>query len=187
MVYEVYLLKKHTSQKGKVSIPDFKEGPLTLNQATVIEKKEKRIEKKSLNMAVTVSIVLLIIFGLMSVVGLVHWTQTPTTNTTTEVIQSVRSAGIKMYHEDFTELDKEELSHLQGGTKIIVGIDKTSAPDIDSARIRINTLDWNKAIVTQDFNAAHNVYFIKYEVATAEGELNIQAQLHSKTEGWLGN
>lgn len=186
LVYELYLLKKHNTKSDKPSIPDFKDASYTLKPSTVLQQNEKQAKKSTLNLPVIIATVLLILFGVMSILGLVRWTSTPATNSTTEVIESVRSAGIKMYNPEFNELTKEDLDSLEGGERIIIGVEKTSAQDIDSARVRINTLDWNKAVVTTEYNSQHNVYFILHEVATGAGELNIQAQIHSKTEGWLG-
>ena len=71
--------------------------------------------------------------------------------------------------------------------KVYVGIQTIDEADIDRARIKINEKDWNVAHITSQFNKDKKVYYREYTIASGESKLKIDAQLHSETDGWLGD
>jgi len=91
-----------------------------------------------------------------------------------------------MYNEKWQELSEEEIKTIRPGTKIIIGIEKINDQNIDMARIKINQGAWDEKSITSHFNQEKNVFYREYQVATNDAFLKIEAQLHSRTEGWLG-
>ena len=77
-------------------------------------------------------------------------------------------------------------NRVQFGKKIIIGIQTIVEADIDRARIKINTKDWQISDITTLFNPQLKVYYREYIVATGTAQLKIDAQLHSASDGWLG-
>jgi len=73
------------------------------------------------------------------------------------------------------------------GKKVYVGIENINDPNIDMARIKINQGEWDKDSITTNFNQEKNIFFREYFLSTNEAFLKIEAQLHSKIDGWLGN
>ncbi len=55
------------------------------------------------------------------------------------------------------------------------------------ARIKINQGEWDDQSITTNFNKEKNVFYRKYQLATNEAFLKIEAQLHSTVDGWLGD
>jgi len=105
---------------------------------------------------------------------------------TNEEKKIILTGKIKIYNEKWQELNDEGLKNLKPGEKIFIGIEKVGFSDIDMARIKINQGAWDKESITQNFNPEKNVFYKEYQVATADAFLKIEAQLHSSTEGWLG-
>lgn len=186
--YEFYLLKIQRKKSTKPSIPDFKENmKVNIAAPTVYGSKKVSTIKKTNSYIIIGLIVLLIFFGLLA---LWDFSKTAKNKVSTfspsPVVRLVNSGGIRVLDNNFVALSDSDLNKVKKGDTIIIGIEKIKGTDVDMARIKVNTLDWKKAEVTDRYDPKHNIYFITYTVATAEAVLNIQAQLHSKQDGWLG-
>ena len=105
---------------------------------------------------------------------------------TVPIIREITSAGLKIYNESWKEIDNKVDNRVQFGKKIIIGIQTIVEADIDRARIKINTKDWQISDITTLFNPQLKVYYREYIVATGTAQLKIDAQLHSASDGWLG-
>jgi hypothetical protein len=97
----------------------------------------------------------------------------------------ITSDGILIFDENFNLLKDEELNKLEPQKKIIVGIKTLEGTDIDKARIRINKNIWQPEDETKKFEKKNKVFYIEYRPASDESRLKIEAQLHSRSDGWL--
>jgi hypothetical protein len=80
-----------------------------------------------------------------------------------------------------------KLKALESGYKVFIGVKNISGIDIDKARIRINADKWNLEDETSKLEIKTGLFYKEYQIATNETKLKIEAQLHSQTEGWLGD
>jgi hypothetical protein len=186
--YEFYLLKVQRKKSTKPSIPDFKENMnINITAPTVYANKKGRPIKKTNSYVIIGLIILLIFFGLLALWDFSNTTKNKVATISPSLaMRLVSSGGIRVLDNNFVTLSDSDLNKVKKGDTIIIGIEKIKETDVDMARIKVNTLDWKKAEVTDRYDPKHNIYFITYTVATAEAVLNIQAQLHSKVDGWLG-
>lgn len=193
IIYEVYLFKKETLKKAKPQIPEFK-GNIINKQAvsTKIISSDKvnvRVEKPSI-LPIIIGFVFLIIFAFVSMIGIFVQKNKTSENTKiqpTPIIDFVSSKGVKIFSPDWEEISNDILGTLTPDTLIIIGIDTIDKVDIDKARIRVNNDKWLTEAITVDFNNEKRVYYKEYVVGTGDAELRIEAQLHSKSDGWLGD
>lgn len=195
LIYQIYLFKKERSKKkNKINIPEFSEKTFDLSRNTLlIDKKQK--EKSIIyppffmNKIFVTSILLLILFSLL-VFNFIKTRSEQSdilTNQSTQENQVVVSGKIKIYNMNWEEITEDEIKSIRPGTKIIVAIEKIDNSDIDMARIKINQGEWDAQSITTNFNKEKNVFFREYQVATNDSFLKIEAQLHSKSDGWLGD
>jgi len=192
--YEFYLFKKEKESKSKPIVPNFNEN-LTLNNTTDTnnffrQNKPKKIFKTN-PLILIILLILLLIFGGLSIVGFISIKETSVNPavilTPTPKIIYKRASGIKIFDENFIPLNEVEMVKIKPQTKLIIGIDKISGMDIDKARIRVNKNQWELTDITEKFDSSKNIFYIEYIIASEESQLKIEAQLHSKSEGWLGN
>lgn len=191
LCFEIYLLIKQKKRKKNPFIPEFKANRQysQLKPAVIIKSKEEKTIYKTPNLKLTiVFFILMLIFGGLFVVGRVI-EQEPNRSslapTPSFILKTVTSAGIKIYNEKWEEIPDEKLSFLKGGDKIFVGIKSILGADVDKARIRINSDQWTKEDEVSNFNQKLNLFYREYQIATEETKLKIEAQLHSKENGWL--
>ncbi len=192
--YQIYLLKKETdSKKKKLVVPDFKESNnATFTQPTkVVLQEKKKLYTRSLIWPIIIGIILFFIFGLIFIFGLLQQkfqdTRKNQNISPTPIINFVASRGIKIYNQNWEALSDGMLKKLAPNHHIIVGIEIVKGADIDMARIRFNKNKWDKDDITFKFNQKENVFFNEFIISTGEAFLKVEAELHSKTDGWLGN
>lgn len=134
------------------------------------------------------AIIIILIFVLISIViiGFVTRQKDKINFQSKILIKPLSSQGIFIYNRDWKILKEEDLKNLKVGDIIYIGI-KTISQDksIDKARIKINKNNWSKDDEVQDFNEKYQIFFKKYQITSDEAKLIIEAELHSKTEGWL--
>ncbi len=192
--YQIYLLKKETgNKKKKLIIPDFKttnSTPFPQSMQAVVPEEKKAFSKSSKNPLI-IGVILFFIFGLIFTFGLLNSRSgskaTDQDLTITPVLNFVASKGIKIYNQNWTEFSDESLRKIKPGQHIIVGIETIRDSDIDMARIRVNKNIWNQDDITIAFKKEVNVFFKEYIISTGESFLKVEARLHSKTDGWLGD
>jgi hypothetical protein len=108
-------------------------------------------------------------------------------STPVPIIREISSAGLKVYDTNWQEIAKKQKDKAKPGEKLYIGIQTIVEADIDRARIKVNENDWQIAHITTLFNPELKVYYKEYIVATGTAQLKIEAQLHSASDGWLGD
>ncbi|MBI3366041.1 hypothetical protein HY041_00230 [Candidatus Roizmanbacteria bacterium] len=192
--YQIYLLKKETgSKKKKLVIPDFKTTNSTPFPQTMhmVVTEEKKIFSKSSKTPLIFGLILFFIFGLVFIFGLLksksELQATDKNLVVTPVLNFVASKGIKIYNQSWVEFSDESLRKIKQGQHIIAAVATIKDSDIDMARIRVNKNIWNQDDITTAFKKEINVFFKEYIISTGESFLKVEAQIHSKTDGWLGD
>lgn len=190
VIYEIYLLIKQSQQK-KIVIPNFENEKFFKKNRSIfsVKKEEKKAiyQRPSLPL-LFLGISLLIVFGFVLLIGSFNREKkNSSVVSSSAVIKTIASSGIKIYNLNWQELNEEELKNLKPGDKIIIGIKTIPQADIDKARIKINKDQWQLTDETEvKFNKNLGVFFREYQIASGEHQLKIEAQLHSVKEGWLG-
>lgn len=191
--YEIYLLIKEKKTKRKPIIPEFKVDQKygRVKIATLVTKKEeKEFYQKSNPRLIIFLIILMFLFGGVFLLGIVVKEENVNPNLSNvspaPLVKIVSSPGIKIYNEKWEEVPDEKLTFLKDGDKIFIGIKNIFGVDTDKARIRINADKWVEKNETGDLNQKFNLFYKEYQIATNETKLKIEAQLHSRKEGWLG-
>lgn len=103
------------------------------------------------------------------------------------IITEVSSAGLRIYDRNWNEYKDFKERRPKDGEIVYIGIQTIVEADIDRARIKINEKDWKINDITTSFNEDHKVYYKEYIIATGTALLQISAQLHSASDGWLGD
>ena len=187
--YQIYQLKKDSGKKNDhPDIPDFSEGHSipSLNY-TKLETPDAPLVKKAPNMnlffliGVTVVVMLILFFALV-----LRNNSDSNSTPTPPLVKFVASKGIKIYDQKWLELNDQAISKLTEGEAILVAIEKTNDPNIDRARIRVNKSSWVDGDEKLAFDSTRNMYYKNYTLATEAAFLKVEAQLHSKVDGWLG-
>lgn len=195
LIYEFYLLKKERKIKKIPKVPQFKEdlAPKLINTSTVIISDNKDVSHFKKDSSIFfILFILLLIFAFLTVIGFFFQpninkkTQELITPIPTVIEKKVESSGILVYDENFKLLNKDELSKLSSGAALIIGIKTIPQVDIDKARIRVNKNFWEITDETKKFDKKNQVFYINYKITGGTQNLKIEAQLHSETEGWLG-
>lgn len=190
LAYEIWLIKKENKQKEKLQIPQFEENTTVQGySAKTFLKRESKLSSQN-KILIIVLVFATILFGTISLVGLVGSGDDKRVNSNTssqkQSIDFVTSRGIKIFDEQFKLVSETELGRMKTGVSILIGVETIRESDIDKARIRVNKDIWMNEDLTSQFDTKNNVYYIRYIVASGESKLKIEAQLHSKTDGWLG-
>lgn len=192
--YEVYLLMKQKKQSTTPNVPDFNKtktyGELRANSLVMSNKPEDDAIFKKPNSKVLIGLmVTMIFFGVISFIGLFvkneNSDQEFYKNNNQVVTNMIASDGIKIYSKDWTELNDLLLKKAKIGDLLYVGILSIPKTDIDGARIKINQENWDEKSKEVLYNEKKRLFYKKYIVASGESKLKIEAQLHSKKNGWL--
>jgi len=195
--YQIYLFKKEIKRKkSKLNLPAFREDLETKQKKTslIIERKNEEKELSTSSFFLRKSFIILILFlvsffvFIFTIIKNKESQELPTNHSLTNEEEKIILTGkIKIYNEEWQELSDEELKSLKPGQKIVIGVEKVGFSDIDMARIKVNQGTWDEKTITQSFNPEKNVFYREYQIATSDSFLKIEAQLHSKKEGWLGD
>lgn len=192
--YQVYLIKQELSKKrDKPLIPDFNDKTVfkrQIEQTVFLKQKPKLFlkEKNSIYFTFLISflIIFLVIFALSGIANLMVQKKTVNIIQPTPIVNFVASRGIRVYNDNWVELTEQQLQNLNNNQKLFLGIETIKDVDIDMARIRVNETVWKGENVTNKFNKEKNVFYKDYTVGSQSAFLKIDVQLHSKSEGWLG-
>jgi hypothetical protein len=193
VIYQVYVIKREFSRKrGKPVIPDFDESLAKKRKIESILIRQQQIipsinKNKSLYLIIVIIFISsLLIFVISGAVLIMNQKNNTETLKPTPIVNFVASRGIRVYNEKWGELTDLDLQNLKAGEDIYIGINTIANTDIDKARIRVNENVWKLENVTEQFNKDKNIFYIKYTVASQSSILKIDAQLHSKSDNWLG-
>ncbi len=188
LIWEFQQMKKAKLKGTKPVIPQFDQSatpvPIETQQIQVDTGADKRSQYHKILFPAL--IVMVVIFGIMSVLSLFTSKQAPSGPQQAQVVvQQVKSAGIKVYTADWKELTGDTVTTVGPGDTIILGVSSIKGTSIDKARIRVNSNQWSVETITDKYDTAHNVYYRQFQIATGEPKLQIEAQLHSQADGWL--
>lgn len=184
--YEIYLFRKEQQKKSKPNLPEFSNVAATpLAQTVIIKEKKKMSLTKADNRLLIFLIILFVIFGLITGIGLVDFRSK---NSAEKPVVQERSTimpskGIRLYDEQFRPINDSSVS---ANMTVIIGVETIKETDIDRARVRVNKSFWDSGDITTNFNKEKAVYYQSFFVASGESRLKIEAQLHSAKDGWLG-
>lgn len=191
LFYEVHLLRKEKQKKKAPSIPQFKENVNVPISSSKVIVETKNIEiKKHKNMPIIVFIAIFLLMVVATSAFLLNSKSTTSTQANfsnpTPIVQMVTSTGVKFFSKTFEAMTDKQVSGLRRGDGVIIAVETVEGTDIDFARIKVNKIAWTAQDITIDFDKKNKVFFINYTVATEESQLKVDAQLHSKKDGWLG-
>lgn len=190
--YQFFLLKQQKRQAEKPDIPDFNAnqnyGKVRIAKIQS-EKERNAFFTRTNSMSIFISLFVMFFFGIIFLMGFFIDSQKKEAELLKKNklnINIVASLGIKIYNENWEELKDSEIKEIKKGDVVLVGIKTIPKTDVDGARIKINEENWadNKSDVF--FNQKLEVFYKRYEIASDEVKLKIEAQLHSKKQGWLG-
>lgn len=133
------------------------------------------------------TITLLIVVGIMVVTYNTNLKKQELATVSVPIVREISSAGLKVYDTNWNEIENKKTDKAKPGEKLYIGIQTIVEADIDRARIKVNERDWQIAHITTLFNPQLKVYYKEYIVATGTAQLKIEAQLHSASDGWLGD
>lgn len=192
--YQIYLFKKEANnRRKKIVVPDFKEGNATalLQSATPTAKNEIVSYNKSSLIPIGIGFALFVFFGFVFVFGFFLTKQKGVERnqsiTPTPIVHFIASKGITVYNQNWKPLSDALLKKIQPGQKIYIGIEQVKGADIDMARIRINKTKWDGDDITILYNREMNLFYKEFQFGTGSSSLKIEAELHSKEDGWLGD
>lgn len=194
LVYEVKKMIDEKKRKEKPIVPQFNEkmviAPFEVAHNAPLNSlhPDKKIDKGGRPL-------LMIIIGVVSLAGVVVLIIISyRTNqlqkvaiTSVPIVREIQSAGLKVYNPSWVEIDDKKGTIAKPGDKLYIGIQTIVEADIDRARIKINARDFQISDITTLFNPQLKVYYREYIVATGTAQLKIDAQLHSASDGWLGD
>ena len=199
LVYEISILRNERLKKQKPVLPQFNTTSIVntavmQQQAAAVVELPKKVEQVKQTKISPLLITILILTALFFIGFIIYMIFSNTSNKKVEsdtpkiVIQEISSPGLKVFTNAWIEINENETGKmLKPGMKVYIGIQTIDEADIDRARIKINEKDWNVAHITSQFNKDKKVYYREYTVASSESKLKIDAQLHSETDGWLGD
>lgn len=193
LAYEIYLLKKDKPKKNILVIPNF-EGTTAGPEKTFVKKGDENNTKTyrtKTPIPLIIAFILTVLFGIISLFGFVNTKkmEADTKHGNKEsAITFITSNGIRVYTTQWKELrDDRELNTVLGGETLYIGVETIPEADIDRARIRVNKNNWSTEDITLKYNGDKEVFYQEYVLASQASKLRIEAQLHSKTDGWLGD
>lgn len=193
LIYEFSLFNKEIKKKKTLTIPDFKENhtiAFTSSPSYIFNKDNKESLNRSNLIPLFIGVFLLFTFGIIYAAGLASVNNSENKKniiSPAPQINYLASKGIKIYNKNWQEITNEQSKQIKSGQQIIIAIDVLNNIDIDSARIKVNESQWKFDHITTNFNKDKNSYYKEYTISTGEAQLKIEAQLHSKDEGWLGD
>ncbi len=201
LLYELYLYRKEKQKTKKPSVPQFVPtaaiptvavgAPVV--QASVPPKSAAPLKKTSGDQPRVLIVIgiltVLIVVGVFLYFFITQLGKKKTAVTSVPIVREVSSAGLKVFTKDWTEIKNGEKTSIQikPGDTVYIGIQTIEEADIDRARIKVNKTDWEIKDITTTLNPKLKVYYKEYLVATGTAQLKIDAQLHSTSDGWLGD
>jgi len=195
IVYEIKKTLDDKKKKEKPIVPQFNDKmqvqPLsTINSTPLTSITALHTAEKGGNpfLMIIIGVVSFILVGVLSFFAYrINLEKQKVASTSVPIVREISSAGLKVYDTQWVEIESKKNNKAKFGEKLYVGIQTIIEADIDRARIKINTKDWQISDITTLFNPTLKVYYKEYIVATGTAQLKIDAQLHSASDGWLGD
>jgi len=194
----VYEVKKMIDEKKKVEkpvVPQFNDAVKSNSRSMInstplppIVPLKKKGEGGSPILMIGIGVIsLFVVVGIMIVTYNTNLKKQKIATTPVPIVREISSAGLKVYDTEWNEIENKQKDKAKPGEKLYIGIQTIIEADIDRARIKINERDWQIAHISTLFNPQLKVYYREYIVATGTAQLKIEAQLHSASDGWLGD
>lgn len=197
IAYEIYVMIKNKKKNEKPKLPDFQQNKhTTIKVATVKTAHNSTISFPIFKIIVVISIMTIIV-GLLvllyqsSDLSYMFSSITKIQNGTSSIIPTqsqinyTEDDAIVLFSNDWKIIARND-NLPATSDPILIGVKKISNLDIIKSRIKINKENWDISDETSEYNEKYNVYYTSYSIATDESKLEIEAQLYSKTDGWLG-
>lgn len=197
LVFEVKKMLDEKKKEEKLTVPSFvdavKASPTATQNSTPLPPSQVKPIKKNEH---GTNAMIMIIIGVISLLGLLvvmivtfntKAAQKRVASTSVPIVREISSAGLKVYDTNWVEVESKKTDKAKPGEKLYIAIQTIVEADIDRARIKVNTRDWQISDITSLFNPTLKVYYKEYIVATGTAQLKIDAQLHSASDGWLGD
>lgn len=192
IIFELYQLTHRHKPTDKPVIPDFNSKkiyrPIAVAKHAIEERPQKRTHTKP-NKAVFFifgAIILILLIGIGSAFFMNSSPVTPSQKIPNTVV-APSPDGIHVYDTQWQEITRNDPKRIVGGNTIFIGVENVPNGAIDKARIRINQTMWTNKDETTLIKKSENVFYRAYEIASNEAQLHIEAQLHTKKDGWLDN
>lgn len=188
IIYEVYLLLRAKKRNAPPSIPEFKANTIFTQMKTANKpfaetpKSLVAVRSEKKNIVIILLLTLVLIFLAFFVVFYNQNNQS--TQQSVKTVSVVTSDGIKLFSQDWKEIDAASLQNRGTNETIYITIATIQDIPIDKARIRINSSEWTPTDETTRLK--DNYFYREYRLPKDQYTLNIEAQLHSKSDGWLG-
>ena len=183
--YEVYLLWKSRRIDKTPDIPQFTDAtPLDLSGLNLPLNITTVTQPKATNTYILIGVLafMLIMFGIGSLLG-------PTTTAPAQKVAVVVPTAIPLPPKDVIKVYDQNWSeaiNLKAGAQVFVGVQNVGGAVIDKARIRINETSWTAEHETTNFKPEQGVFYRALMIPADISNLQIEAQLHSSKDGWLG-
>ncbi len=199
LIFEIKQMVEEKKRKSKPVVPQFvdvvKSSPeATMKNSTPLPpiaapaQKNREQEGKSPWLMIVIGIITLMGLIIVTVVTInTNIQKQKSATASVPIIRSVSSPGLKVYDANWITIENKKSQKALPGDKLFIGIETIVEADIDRARIKVNQKDWRIADITTLFNPQLKVYYKEYTVATGTAQLKIDAQLHSASDGWLGD
>jgi len=194
LVYEILLLLRERKNKVKPVIPHFNAQDVASaapikTAVSVLPRQTNVPAKKNSHLVLILLLIgmLVVLLGSFIYMFFLKKAEKPAPVDQKIVIQEISSPGLKVYLFDWTEVTEKNASKIKPGATLFIGIHTIEEADIDKARIRVNEQNWAIKHITSAYKSEKKVYYIEHTVASGEAQLKIDAQLHSRSDGWLGD
>lgn len=195
-IYEIIAWIRSKKEQDKPVIPDFNPSSFASKSpivaATVYKPEKVQQQSFFLNkqfILLVILFVLLLLFGGLTISSFRIQKQVKKVqnNLPQIVTTEISSQGIRLYGMDWKEFTAQTYKNIKKGQKVYIGIETIPEANINYARIRVNNKLWSQNDITMLFNDEKKVYYKEYTIASSEAKMQIDAQLHSVTDGWLGD
>lgn len=200
LIFEIRKMMDDRKKEEKPVVPQFVDtvqpGPqaAATPNSTPLPTTSKPIKKNTHSN--TFGTMFMILIGVISLIGLIivmiftyntNAARTRISSTPVPIVREISSAGLKVYDMNWTEIESKKKDKAKPGEILYIAIQTIVEADIDRARIKVNEKDWQIEHITTLYNPKLKVYYKEYAVATGTAQLKIDAQLHSASDGWLGD
>lgn len=186
VIYEFVMYLKENQKFEKPTVPQFNPNNTASNTFTTVSSPVRKsqtlsLHKKNRLLPLLISVFILILLGGLALFYVPSTSNTPTR--LTDEKPTILDEGIDIYTPDWQRISTSQLSEYKNKV-VFITLKNNGGPNVDKARIKVNTMDWANNQETLLFNKALNLYYIQYVIASNSARLAIQGQLHDSQNGW---